>query len=148
MDFTRLGTSMPTDIDFYLLPCNSIDECGTLICRLIEKAYNQKHKIFVYTASAEHTQKFNDLLWTFRDISFVPHPGPVQINHTVPTQEYNDILINLTPDPLNFYTNFKRILEIIPNNPELKTAGRKKYKYYQAEGCKILARDITHTGNS
>lgn len=139
---------MPTDIDFYLLPCNSIEECGTLICRLIEKAYHQKHQIYVYTASEEHTKKFDDLLWTFRDISFVPHPGPVQISHTAPAQEYNDILINLTPDPINFYTNFKRILEIIPNNPELKTAGRKKYKYYQAEGCKILARDITHTGNS
>lgn len=139
---------MATDIDFYLLPYNSIAECGTLICRLIEKAYHQKHQIYVYTASDKDTKKFDDLLWTFRDISFVPHPGPVQISHIIPTQEYNDILINLTPGPLDFYANFNRILEIIPNNPELKTAGRKKYKYYQAEGCKILTRDLTRTGNS
>jgi DNA polymerase-3 subunit chi len=133
---------MPTDIDFYLLSCNSLDACGVFICRLIEKAYHQGHQLYIYTVSTQNTQKFNELLWTFRDTSFVPHPGPVQIGHSAPPPEYNDILVNLTPEAPSFYANFKRVLEIIANDATLKTAGRKKYKIYQRDGCKLKTHSI------
>lgn len=134
---------MPTDIDFYILSCTSLDACGVFICRLSEKAYHQGNHLYIYTASSQDSQKFNELLWTFRDTSFVPHPGPIQIDHCPPPTEHTDILVNLTPEPPSFYTNFKRVLEIIPNDATLKAAGRKKYKYYQQQGCKLKTHNIS-----
>jgi len=119
---------MPTTIDFYLLSYPTMD------------------------ASEHEAQKLNELLWTFRDISFVPHsidphsidkPAPIQIGSTKPHTSHNDILINLTPEIPAFYANFARILEIIPNNTTLKASGRKKYKYYQEHGCKLKTHNIT-----
>jgi DNA polymerase-3 subunit chi len=138
---------MPTTIDFYLLTYPNMDASSIYICRLSEKAYKTHHQVYIYTASDEEARKLNELLWTFRDISFVPHsidkPAPIQIGSTKPPTSQNDILINLTPEAPAFYADFNRILEIIPNNTTLKAAGRKKYKYYQEHSCKLKTHNIT-----
>jgi len=144
---------MPININFYLLPYPSIEACGLYICRLTEKAYKKNHRIYIHTSSEHEAKTLNDSLWTFKDISFIPHniyeenptsPAPIQIGYSEeqPT-EYKDILINLTPEIPNFYANFEHILEIIPNNVTAKESSRKKYKFYQQQGCKLETHNIT-----
>ena len=63
-----------TRVDFYLLK-DTGNAAGPLFtcCRLAEKAYMQGHRIFINTESALQLQQLDDLLWTFRDGSFLPH---------------------------------------------------------------------------
>ena len=44
-----------------------------LACRVAEKAYLAKQKVVVLLDDAEALRRFDELLWTFGDGSFVPH---------------------------------------------------------------------------
>jgi DNA polymerase-3 subunit chi len=65
-------------IDFYVLPGQSPSARELLACRLAEKAYQLGHRVYIHVTSAEQAQRLDDLLWTFRQGSFVPHClGPI-----------------------------------------------------------------------
>ncbi len=141
---------MPIKVDFYLLQEPSWFDCRLYICRLLAKIYKQKqHKIYVHVDSAENAQLFYDSLWTFNDISFIPHQmadeteitAPIVIGTESPKDQY-DILVNLTPNAVVNFDNATRILEIIPNDDALKAAGRKKYKHYQQVECDLSVHNI------
>ncbi|MCK4608568.1 MAG: DNA polymerase III subunit chi [Gammaproteobacteria bacterium] len=146
---------MPIEIDFYLLNSSSLEESLPFVCRLVEKAYNQSHQIFILTETLAETQKLNDQLWTFRDVSFVPHdiyqeqqqqptPAAVQIAcaEANPQPPHNDILINLTTNAPDYYNDFNRVLEVVPNDNNLKAAARMRYKHYQANNYKTTTHNI------
>ena len=61
------------EISFYILPSESTQERYMFACKLIEKAYRSGHFCYVLTDNAEQSQKIDDLLWTFRAGSFIPH---------------------------------------------------------------------------
>ena len=61
------------EISFYVLPSESLQERYLFACKLIEKAYRSGHFCYVLTDSAEQSQIIDDLLWTFRAGSFIPH---------------------------------------------------------------------------
>ena len=61
------------EISFYLLPTSSGQDRDLFVCKLIEKAYRHGEYPYVLTGSPEHSQKIDDLLWTFRPGSFIPH---------------------------------------------------------------------------
>jgi DNA polymerase III subunit chi len=132
------------NVDFYLLSEPSITACGRSVCRLVEKIYKDKKRVYIYVDSDKTAQYFNDLLWTFGDISFVPHniyeeninsSVPIQIGCVPDPKNHNEILINLTENVPTSYANFQTLLEIIPGDETLKVSGRKKYKFYQSQKC-------------
>ena len=143
---------MPINVDFYLVESFSMVESRPFICRLVEKIYKKQHKIFIYVASMDDAEHLNTALWTFRDVSFVPHviyetdpkaDAPIQIGYTNPPADADDILINLTAEVPAFFNNFKRVLEIVPSDPELKKISRIKYKQYQQNDCELVMHNIT-----
>ena len=136
-------------VDFYLLQEPTWVESRLFICRLIAKIYKQKqHKIYVRVDSAENAQLVYDSLWTFNDISFIPHQmaeeteitAPIVIGTDAPDGEF-DIIMNLTQNAAD-PGNASRILEVIPNDETLKTVGRRKYKHYQAKEYDLSAHNI------
>ena len=104
---------MPT-VDFYLLNISDKEAIYRFICRLkVDKAYQQQQHVYIHTRALEEAQRLDDLLWTFRDTSFIPHqigettanqlPTPVTLATDKPTLSRHDILFNLTPEiPLFF----------------------------------------------
>ncbi|MBU0744393.1 MAG: DNA polymerase III subunit chi [Gammaproteobacteria bacterium] len=129
---------------FYILSNDSSPKGRYLYtCRIIEKAFNNNHKIYIHTANLEETQTFDIQLWTFGDISFVPHEihppsldqdTPILIGHESPPSSQNDILINLTPEIAPFYKQFKHLIEVIPNEDSLKALARKRFQIYKKAG--------------
>jgi DNA polymerase-3 subunit chi len=144
------------NVDFYLIKETNITECYGFICRLVDKAYQQKHHVYIYINSAEEAKVLDDLLWTFRDTSFIPHglqletttAEPVRIgfpnmdSHNHPEAPY-DILINLTLDIPHFFNHYHRVLEIVPQDNIYKTSSRKKYKLYKEKDCELVTHDLT-----
>lgn len=43
------------------------------VCEIVEKLYNHKQTITVYTENKQDASKLNDLLWTWKQESFIPH---------------------------------------------------------------------------
>jgi DNA polymerase-3 subunit chi len=44
-----------------------------VLCRVVEIAYGRGLKVYVWAESEQDARRLDDLLWTFRDDSFLPH---------------------------------------------------------------------------
>lgn len=135
------------EVSFYLLPSESETERYLFLCKLVEKAYRERHRVYILTASAEQTQQLDDLLWTFRPGSFIPHriyagAPPAQENRVLvgtlnAPDGWRQTLINLAQDIPETLDNYERIIEVLDNSDTCKQAGRNRYRQYQQLGLKI-----------
>lgn len=131
---------------FYILAQPSLKARDLYTCRLIEKAYGQKRQIYVHTVSLAEAQNFDIQLWTFRDVSFVPHEiysqntmaeTSVLIGYNNAPPANKDILINLTATIPPFYNQFAHIITVIPNDDQWKAPARQQYQVYNKQGYKM-----------
>ncbi len=137
--------------DFYLLTTDSAEERLLVACRLLEKAYQREHRVFVYCDNQNAAHTIDELLWTFKAESFIPHnlqgegpepPPPIQIGHGEEPRGFNDILLNLAITIPPFYARFKRVIEIIAATDPAKEIGREHYKTYRAYGLTLHTHKI------
>lgn len=142
--------TMPS-IDFYFISTTAPEARFRFACRLLEKAYKQKHQIYTLVEDAEKAQLLDRLLWTFRDESFVPHQcialsqtitAPIQISHQAQQAPHQDILLNLQSPAPHFHGQFNRILEIITPAPDLQQAAEEHRVFYEEKGYKITSHQI------
>ena len=61
------------NVDFYVLNSLAKEGAYRFLCRLVDKAYPLQKQIYIHTSSHEEAQRIDELLWTFRDTSFIPH---------------------------------------------------------------------------
>ena len=60
-------------IDFYVLAQTDERARQLLACKLAEKAWRLENSVYIHTKNAADAERLDELLWTFRDGSFVPH---------------------------------------------------------------------------
>lgn len=131
-------------IDFYVVSGNGDPARQRFACRLAEKAYRLKNRVHINVADPATAQTMDQLLWTFRDGSFVPHDvidsgatqpcAPVTIGVGSPDQDKPDLLINLTESIPEDAGSFARIAEIVTSDEECKTRSRKHFAAYRDAG--------------
>lgn len=141
---------MPT-IDFYILAEASESSRLAFACRLLEKAYQNKHRVYVHTDDQIIAHQLDELLWTYRDDSFVPHnlygegpdpAPPIQIGFGVVPQNQRDILINFSTTVPDFYAQFSRIIEIVSHDSAIQNASREHYRFYRSHGLEITTHKL------
>jgi DNA polymerase III subunit chi len=135
------------EISFYVLTTESSQERNLFACKLIEKACRSGVFAYVLTDSPEQSQQLDDLLWTFRAGSFVPHQvysgelpavdNIVLVGSTNPPTHWRKTVINLSTQCPPDFQQAERILEILDNSEETKAWGRQRYKQYQQAGIEI-----------
>ncbi|MDD5273990.1 MAG: DNA polymerase III subunit chi [Methylovulum sp.] len=140
------------EISFYLLASGSLHERDVFACKLIEKAYRSGVACYVLTDHAEQSQRLDDLLWTFRAGSFIPHQiydGQLPeaatvtlIGHSPAPQGWRHTLINLSTHCPDDFLQWARILEILDNNEATKAAARQRYRQYQQAGVSITTHNM------
>ncbi len=143
-------------VDFYVLPENSRQE--RFACLMTHKVWSKNIPIFINTASQEMAESFDNLLWTYHDISFIPHeilnfndtPGsPVTIGWQGNSPEQNDVLLNLAPDIPTNVDRFARIIEIVAGDGSMRQQARNKYREYRERGYDLhnhsIESDYDHT---
>jgi DNA polymerase-3 subunit chi len=141
-----------TRIDFYVLKTGSARQRSVFACRLAEKALGLGHKIYLHTESNSATSQLNDLLWTFRDGSFVPHlpldhspeqdsddGTPIHIGHDTEPGDHSDLLINMADEVPLFFSRFDRVAEIVA--ADSRDNARDRFRFYRDRGYALE----THT---
>lgn len=138
-----------TRIDFYILPDSSANGREQFACRLAEKIYKIGHSLYLHTNSAQQARQLDDLLWSYRPGSFLPHSiegeeqpkskaPPILIGHNseIPQgpHSHSDVLINLAAAVPNFFSRFERVAELINQADDLKSQGRERFKFYRDRG--------------
>jgi DNA polymerase III subunit chi len=120
-------------------------------CLLINQAFLQGQRVYIRTASEEEANVMDDLLWTFRDISFLPHrllsqgyepETPIWIGWTE-TPPILDLMLNLAHPMAEYAYRFERIIEVIDNDPVIRRQGRERYRDYQRQGYAIELNNLT-----
>jgi DNA polymerase-3 subunit chi len=138
-----------TQIDFYVLGPDAPGDRWTLACRLAEKAFHQRRRVLVHTASEEDARHMDRLLWTFRDGSFVPHGlgpetdrarTPVLIDHRPEPADEHEVLINLTDEVPAFFSRFERVAE--PLDQASLDTGRRRFRFYRDRGYPLSHHEI------
>ena len=140
------------EVSFYILPSESLQERYEFACKLIEKAYRSGSFCYVLTDDAEQSRHLDDLLWTFRAGSFIPHqlytgelPGidNVILIGSIPAPENRQkTVFNLSSHYPEITAKTERILEILDNSETTKAAGRERYRRYQQSGMTVTAHKI------
>ena len=137
---------MNAKVDFYILTDDSPLARSQLVCRLTEKAYQQKQRVYIHAPTKQAAEQINQLLWTYRDDTFIPHdlegndlqpPAPVQIGFQRVPDYRGDILINLSDAVPTFYPQFSRLFEIIGNDAAEQQAARDRYRFYRDNNCEL-----------
>lgn len=140
------------EISFYVLPTGSSQERYQFACKLIEKAYRSGAFPYVLTDSLQQSQLIDDLLWTFRSGSFVPHqvysgeqpaiPYTVLIGSSKPPENWQNTVVNLSSQCPQDFQRAERVLEILDNSEETKASGRDRYRQYQQAGIEITTHKL------
>ena len=132
-----------TRVDFYILQDTRPDVRHRFTCKLAEKAYKQGRQVYINTASDQQMKQLDDLLWTFRDGSFIPHdcysPGEhtaqaVLLGHDVEPEGPSDVLINLAGDIPAFFSHFNRVAELVSGDDTERESARTRYRFYKDRG--------------
>lgn len=139
-------------IDFYVMAGSGEAVRQRFACRLAEKAYRLKNTVHIEVADPGAAQIMDEMLWTFRDGSFVPHdvlqPGasdaaaPVTIGSHSSDQAKPDLVINLTSEIPQGKDSFARIAEIVTSDDNCKVSSRQKFSTYRKEGHSLETHKI------
>ena len=136
-------------VDFYILS-DGIGPDGTSVdrfaCTIATKAWTNGNRVHIHTQSEEIATVLDNLLWTYRDISFVPHEmfdgscndeTPVTIGYGDHFPDQSQVMINLDTEVPGFAANFDRVVEIVGGNESNKQYARQRYQQYKKEHYKI-----------
>jgi DNA polymerase-3 subunit chi len=139
-------------VDFYILDEPTGNARLRLACRLAEKAYLAAQSVLIWHAEPEEARTLDEMLWTFRDGSFVPHEllaaggpageAPVLLSAGEPAPQKVDVLINLAPDVPPVIDSAGRVVEIIDGDESRRRAGRARFKFYRDRGLQPASHNI------
>jgi DNA polymerase III subunit chi len=130
-------------IDFYVLPDHKEQGRALLACRLTDKAYSHGHTVYLFAASDAQVTTLDDLLWTFRQDSFIPHEryplagsegSPVLIGTAPPPEVAAQVLINCTDALPEGFERFERVVELVDQQPAVLARARERFKHYRERG--------------
>ncbi len=160
-----------TKIDFYITSIVDSNDYLNFACRLTEKAFRKQHNVYLHTESKEVMQSLDDMMWTFRPNSFLPHGNELSSHidsdhHSTSNQannqsdealvgraevmlgfsgnpgKHHDILINLTSGTPKFFSRFSRVAEVVSANEAAKVKSRERYKFYRDRGYPIEVHNL------
>ena len=133
-----------TQVDFYVLDRVDEQARNMLACKLAEKAWRLQNSIHIQAMTRADAEQLDELLWTFRDGSFVPHElaggetsAPVTIGYGEAEVEPRDLLITLCDDIPPFADAFPRIAELVSGDEDCRTKSRQRYATYRDKGYKL-----------
>jgi len=117
--------------------------------RLADKAYAQGHNIYINATDKPQAQALNELLWSFRPASFMPHAlageeqsEQIAIGWGQDPGKHSDLLINLQLEIPSFFSRFARVAEVVTQDEDSLAAIRKSWLFYKERGYHLEKHDL------
>ena len=134
-------------VDFYILAQSDERARQVLACKLAEKAWRLDNTVYIHTRDRGDAESLDELLWTFKDGSFVPHgltsnqdgteASPIVIGCGADGVESRDLLINLCDEVPPFAEGFPRVAELVTSDANARQMSRKRYATYRDHGHEL-----------
>ena len=127
-----------TRIDFH----SNVGDSLLYACRLARKAYLAGQPTVVL-AEPPRLRAFDEQLWTFSPLDFVPHcyadsplaaQTPIVLTASADRVPHYQVLLNLGAEVPAQFARFERLLEVVGNAQDELNAGRERYRFYRDRG--------------
>jgi DNA polymerase III subunit chi len=147
----------PPRVDFYIIEDASGNGRLNLACKLAEKAYLAEQRVLIWHTDPAELKALDELLWTFRDGSFIPHEilgqndggdrhgareAPVLLSSAAVPGAGLEVVINLAADVPDFVAQSKRVVEIVDADTARRAAGRARFKAYRERGVQPASHNL------
>ena len=138
-----------TRVGFYVVQAADQSQRLAVAVRLADKAFGQGHRIFINAVDEAQARALDDLLWSFRPASFLPHglhgqehSDTIAIGWGQEPGDHNDLLINLQLDIPPFFSRFARVAEVVTQDSASLAALRASWKFYKERGYQLEKHDL------
>lgn len=138
-----------TRVGFYVVQAADQAQRLQVAVRLADKAFQQGHKIFINAVDEAQARTLDDLLWTYRPSSFLPHglhgeeqSDTIAIGWGQEPQGHNDLLINLQLEIPGFFSRFRRVAEVVTQDASSLEALRRSWTFYKERGYQLEKHDL------
>ena len=138
-----------TRVGFYVVQGAEQGQRLQVAVRLADKAFAQGHRIFINAVDEAQARSLDEMLWSYRPASFLPHglhgqehSDTIAIGWGQEPNDHNDLLINLHLDIPEFFSRFQRVAEVVTQDPTSLAALRKSWKFYKERGYQLEKHDL------
>jgi len=139
-----------TRIDFHF----NVPDRLAYACRVVRKARAAGKRLVVWTADERRLSAFDQQLWTFSSLDFLPHvrvgsplqaETPVLLTSAADSAPASDVLLLLDdevpPDYPSLFSRYERVIDVVSNVDEERVAARQRFKLYRDAGLSPTAHD-------
>ncbi len=136
-----------TRVDFYV----NVESRERTACTIAAKAIERGVRLFVLTADEAHAERVDRLMWTFAQLSFLPHVRaghplagrtPVIVDHATDPLPHDQVLLNLTDETPAVFSRFERLVEIVSLEAEDRQRARNRWRFYAERGYALTSHDL------
>ena len=140
-----------TRIDFHI----GVGHRVHYACRVIRKARAAHKRAVVYSRQADRLAQFDQALWTFSALDFVPHvyagsalaaTTPVILAGDASSAPESDVLLTLDdavpPDFESFFARYERVIEVVSSDDGDRQRARARFKCYRDRGFQPTAIEV------
>jgi DNA polymerase-3 subunit chi len=138
-----------TRVGFYVVQAAEPGQRLSVAVRLADKAFQQGHRIFINAADEAQARSLDELMWSFRPSSFLPHglhgqehADTVAIGWGQEPHNHSDLLINLQLEIPSFFSRFQRVAEVVTQDPDSLEALRASWTFYKERGYQLEKHDL------
>jgi DNA polymerase III subunit chi len=138
-----------TLVGFYVVQSATPGQRLHVAARLTDKAFAHGHRIFINAVDEAQANQLDELLWSFRPASFLPHgllgqehSDTIAIGWGQEPEKHNDLLINLQLEIPPFFSRFQRVAEVVTQEPDSLTALRNSWRFYKERGYQLEKHDL------
>ncbi|QFU76566.1 DNA polymerase III subunit chi [Halioglobus maricola] len=138
-----------TRVGFYVVQATEASQRLGVAARLADKAFAQGHRIYINAEDKAQAEALDELLWSFRPSSFLPHAmtgdpqsQQIAIGWGQDPGDHNDLLINLQLDIPAFFSRFQRVAEVVTQDEQSLAALRKSWVFYKDRGYQLEKHDL------
>ena len=138
-----------TRVGFYVVQAAEPGQRLSVAVRLADKAFQRGHRIFINAADEDQARALDELMWSFRPSSFLPHglhgqehSDTVAIGWGQEPHNHSDLLINLQLEIPSFFSRFQRVAEVVTQDPDSLEALRASWTFYKERGYQLEKHDL------
>ena len=133
---------MSKRVDFYIYEISDYQLYQGLVCNVIEETYNQNNNILLLCDDEESCEAFDQLLWAFKDIAFIPHEREntnkiATQRTTLATTDHSSTLVNLSYSFPNSFETHSQIIEMSGYDESSRQKARQNFKKYRTMNFEI-----------
>lgn len=149
---------MTAHVTFCVLPEHASPSAERLACLFAEQCQQAEVPLCIHVADADQAAGLDQLLWTFKDTSFIPHGYadrlrdepelPVTIAWPGNNQPAGSgVLFNLAGLEPARHEGYARVVEIVPGSAAERGVSRERYRKYRDLGCALERVESTLVGD-